>query len=151
MNSMSQRHGIISSPLKYCCVAALLVGARPPGALDLRNARIAADSNLSGPEEKAIEMLVQEVQSRTGLRWLPSGSTTDGPVIRIHRATGTGPAEGFRLTLTGGAVAVQYLNKAAFKVNELGTYGTLGRNTFRGPRSFNTDFGLIRISRWASV
>jgi hypothetical protein len=41
-----------------------------------------------------------------------------------------------------GALAVQYLNKAAFKVNELGAYGTLGRNSFRGPRSFNTDFGL---------
>ncbi len=41
-----------------------------------------------------------------------------------------------------GALAAQYLNKAAFKVNELGTYGTLGRNTFRGPGSFNADFGL---------
>ncbi len=41
-----------------------------------------------------------------------------------------------------GALAAQYLNKAAFKVNELGTYGTLGRNTFRGPGSFNIDLGL---------
>ena len=41
-----------------------------------------------------------------------------------------------------GALAAQYLSRAAFRVNELGTYGTLGRNTFRGPRSFVTDFGL---------
>lgn len=41
-----------------------------------------------------------------------------------------------------GALAAEYLRKAAFKVNELGTYGTLGRNTFRGPRSFNVDFGV---------
>jgi len=34
------------------------------------------------------------------------------------------------------------LNKAAFAVNALGTYGVLGRNTFRGPRSFNLDWGL---------
>jgi hypothetical protein len=107
MNSMSQRHGIIGSPLKYCCVTALLVCVPPGGALDLRNARIAADSNLSGSEDKAVEMLVQEVQSRTGLRWLPSGSTTDGPVIRIHRAPGTGPAEGFHLTVRAGGVEIR--------------------------------------------
>lgn len=41
-----------------------------------------------------------------------------------------------------GAIAAQYLNKAAFAVNALGTYGVLGRNTFRGPGSFNLDYGL---------
>lgn len=41
-----------------------------------------------------------------------------------------------------GAIAAQYLNKAAFAFNALGTYGVLGRNTFRGPGSFNLDYGL---------
>jgi hypothetical protein len=41
-----------------------------------------------------------------------------------------------------GAIAAQYLNRLAFSVNALGTYGQLGRNTFRGPGSFNTDMGL---------
>ncbi|MGH9663304.1 MAG: carboxypeptidase regulatory-like domain-containing protein, partial [Bryobacteraceae bacterium] len=41
-----------------------------------------------------------------------------------------------------GAMAAQYLNKAAFAVNALGTYGVLGRNTYRGPGSVNMDFGL---------
>ncbi len=41
-----------------------------------------------------------------------------------------------------GAIAAQYLNKSAFVVNALGTYGVLGRNTFRGPGSFNSDAGL---------
>lgn len=41
-----------------------------------------------------------------------------------------------------GALAEQYLNRAAFRVNALGTYGNLGRNTFRGPGSFLTDLGL---------
>lgn len=41
-----------------------------------------------------------------------------------------------------GAIAAQYLNKKAFVVNALGTYGVLGRNTFVGPGSFNTDMGL---------
>ena len=41
-----------------------------------------------------------------------------------------------------GAMVAQYLNRAAFAVNALGTYGVLGRNTFIGPGSFNLDFGL---------
>jgi hypothetical protein len=41
-----------------------------------------------------------------------------------------------------GAIAAQYLNKLAFAVNAPGTYGVLGRNTYRGPGSFNLDFGL---------
>jgi len=87
--------------------SALLVGILPADALDLRNALIAADSNLSRHEGKAVQVLVQEVERRTGLRWLPSGSTPGGPVIRIHRGAGTGPAEGFRLSVTSGAVNIQ--------------------------------------------
>jgi hypothetical protein len=41
-----------------------------------------------------------------------------------------------------GAIVAQYLNRAAFAVNTLGTYGVLGRNSFIGPGSFNLDFGL---------
>ena len=53
--------------------------------------------------------------------------------------TGTSPD----LSNSGhGAMVAQYLNKAAFAVNALGTYGVLGRNTYRGPGSFNLDWGL---------
>jgi hypothetical protein len=41
-----------------------------------------------------------------------------------------------------GALAEQYLSRSAFRVNALGTFGNLGRNTFRAPGSFVTDFGL---------
>ena len=40
------------------------------------------------------------------------------------------------------AVAAEYLSRAAFAPNILGTYGAQPRNSFRGPRSFNFDFGL---------
>jgi hypothetical protein len=36
----------------------------------------------------------------------------------------------------------QWLNKAAFAPNAIGTFGTLGRNVFRGPGYANVDFGL---------
>lgn len=40
------------------------------------------------------------------------------------------------------AVVSEYLSRAAFAPNILGTYGAQARNGFRGPRSFNFDFGL---------
>ena len=38
----------------------------------------------------------------------------------------------------------QYLNKNAFAPNALGTFGTLGRNTFRAPGFASVDFGLSK-------
>ena len=38
----------------------------------------------------------------------------------------------------------QWLNPSAFQVNALNTYGTLGRNTFRGPGSASLDGGLFK-------
>ena len=38
----------------------------------------------------------------------------------------------------------QYLNKAAFAPNALGTFGTLGRNTYRAPGFASVDFGLSK-------
>ena len=53
-------------------------------------------------------MLVEEVEKRTGLTWPVNGSASSGAVITIHHATtGSGPAEGFHLTVRGSAVEVQ--------------------------------------------
>ena len=41
-----------------------------------------------------------------------------------------------------GEAIEEYLNKDAFATNALGTYGTLGRNTFRGPGYANVDLGI---------
>lgn len=43
-----------------------------------------------------------------------------------------------------GEQIAQYLNKAAFGPNALGTYGSLGRNTFRAPGYASWDFGLFK-------
>ena len=65
--------------------------------------------------------------------------------------TGTG---GQRADLTGqpslgdnrtqGAIIAQYLNKAAFAANTIGTFGNLGRNTFRAPGFATVDLGLSK-------
>jgi len=43
-----------------------------------------------------------------------------------------------------GAMLDQYLNKAAFAPNALGTYGNIGRNTYRGPGRALWDSGLSK-------
>jgi len=57
----------------------LLLGAltvvNPARCIDLRNATIIAPPNLTAPEQRAIRMLVEEVQKRTGIEWRQS---TDG-------------------------------------------------------------------------
>ncbi len=40
---------------------------------------------------------------------------------------------------------VGYFNKAAFTQNAVGTYGNLGRNTFRAPSNYNIDLAVSRI------
>ncbi|MGH9674225.1 MAG: hypothetical protein ACRD44_13670, partial [Bryobacteraceae bacterium] len=44
-------------------------------------------------------------------------------------------------------VILQYLNRAAFAPNALGTFGTLGRNRFRGPGLAGIDLGLHKSFR----
>jgi outer membrane receptor protein involved in Fe transport len=43
-----------------------------------------------------------------------------------------------------GAMVSQYLNRAAFAPNPIGTLGTLGRNIFEGPGFANVDLGLAK-------
>jgi len=46
-----------------------------------------------------------------------------------------------------GDVIDQYLNRAAFAPNALGTFGNLGRNTYRAPGFASYDFGLFKSFR----
>src|SRR5262249_55014551 len=45
---------------------------------------------------------------------------------------------------TRGQEIAAWLNPAAFQVNAIGTFGTLGRNTFRGPGFASLDAGLFK-------
>jgi len=88
---------------KYFLIATLLTGYA--SALDLRNASVTADANLTGPEKKAVQMLIEEVEHRTALQWpLTAGS---GPSIKVHHGAGRGPAEGFHLSVRGAAIDIQ--------------------------------------------
>ena len=43
-----------------------------------------------------------------------------------------------------GAEILQWFDTSKFTKNAVGTFGSVGRNTLRGPRFFNTDFGLMK-------
>jgi hypothetical protein len=67
--------------------------------IDLRHARIVTPSNLSGPEQKAALMLVEEVQKRTQVRWPISAAWPKGggPILVIGSAPRLGDIKGARL------------------------------------------------------
>ncbi len=68
--------------------------------------------------------------------------------------SGTG---GQRVDYTGNAIidgnrsrndiVTEYLRKSVFRPNALGTFGTIGRNTYYGPGLANVDFGLAKDFR----
>jgi hypothetical protein len=43
-----------------------------------------------------------------------------------------------------GAEILQWFDTSKFTKNAVGTFGSVGRNTLRGPRFFNTDIGLMK-------
>jgi hypothetical protein len=80
--------------LAFACSAA---------ALDLTDAVVTVNHSVSGPERKAVEMLIDEISARTqGLR--PRQAPTGTPAIRIER--GSGPAEGYSIRTGASGVTI---------------------------------------------
>src|SRR5690348_11276618 len=64
-------------------------------ALDLSNAVVVA-ANLTGSEQKAVAMLVDEVEKRTGIRWPVTDSQAQAVRIEVLSQPSQ-PAEGYRI------------------------------------------------------
>src|SRR5262245_838355 len=74
-------------------------------AIDLTQAVIITPQNFSGPENKAVQMLIEEVERRTQLRWERSArtiSSSAGATITINRAANSAslPREGYKIQTT---------------------------------------------------
>jgi hypothetical protein len=84
----------------------LLLSAAPILALDLSRATVVCAPNISALENRAVTVLVEEVEKRSQIRWAvshvrpPAGT----PVVLVER--GSGPAEGFRIRTEGLTVTV---------------------------------------------
>ncbi len=102
----------------FLCLGALLcVGANPiiaEAEIDLTRAVVVAPADFSGPENKAVQMLIEEVEKRTQLRWpRVTQSPNEGtPFISINRAAIKGGSkaplarEGYQIKNTGNTVSV---------------------------------------------
>ncbi len=78
--------------------------------IDLTRAVVVVMPNLSGPENKAVQMLVEEVERRTQVRWpRAEKAPNDGaPVINISRADTKSPLprEGYRIQTGNNSVTI---------------------------------------------
>ena len=83
----------------------LLIAAvvTPAAALDLTNAAVVSPPGLSLQEAKAVTLLIEEVEKRSGIRWEPASATAPA-TIEITRTTG--PAEGYSIRTTARAVTI---------------------------------------------
>src|SRR6202167_2218396 len=77
--------------------------AAPLPAMDLSHAKVAYPADFSGPEAKAVAMLIDEVEKRSGIRW-ETAPGASAATVAIER--GPGPAEGYRIRSTAGSVAI---------------------------------------------
>ena len=78
-------------------------GWLPLNALDLSNAIVVAPAEFTGPERKAVELLVDEVaqEPKDSMDGLASGRN---PAIRIQR--GSGPAEGYSIRTDANGITI---------------------------------------------
>ena len=106
------------SPHKHLLRLAMLAGfascsAMPGGgaetSLDLTRAVVVAPASFSGPESKAVLMLIEEIEKRTQIRLerRTSPAADSGPSIRIQRASAAGAGrEGYRISIAGKTVSI---------------------------------------------
>ena len=103
-------------------LAAVVLGglsiSQPAQGLELTNAVVVSPLNLTGPENRAVTMLIEEAEQRTHIRWPQSHSwpTSNIPVIavgpssaeeqlagryhqKLQSRSGAGAAEGYRLSV----------------------------------------------------
>src|ERR1700730_15299057 len=85
-------------------VAILLAVPARAFALDLTSAAVIAPPNLSPQEQKAVAMLVDEVEKRTGIRW-PVTHASDGVRIEMISQPAT-PPEGYHIEVRAHFVRV---------------------------------------------
>ena len=69
-----------------------------------------------------------------------NGSSNDLPNLVLADTSAPNP-----ICNNGSTPCVQFLNPAAFAPNPLGTYGNLGRNAVRGPKTVNFDLAVSRL------
>lgn len=83
----------------------LLIAAviAPAAALDLTNAAVVSPPGLAAPEAKAVTLLIEEVDKRSGIRWETAPAAAPATVEIKH---GIGPPEGYSIHATAHTVTI---------------------------------------------
>jgi hypothetical protein len=107
--------------------------AAPAAALDLTNATIVTPPELSAQEAKAITMLIEEVDKRSGIRWEIAASP-----VTIEIARTTGPREGYSVhsTAHGVTIAGNDARGVLFGIGRLLRELRIGRGSIQLPDGF---------------
>lgn len=73
----------------FTCALIVLACIQSAQAIDLTRARVVAPASLSRPEQKALQMLIDEVEKRTQIKWQASSSWPDDttPVIALGQSS----------------------------------------------------------------
>ncbi|MBM3734894.1 MAG: hypothetical protein FJW39_03835 [Acidobacteria bacterium] len=75
-------------------------------ALDLKQAMVTAPAGFSAREKKAVQVLVEEVEKRSQIRWPVATQPPAGPVIAVSN-TNRGPKEGYTIAVEGNRIRVE--------------------------------------------
>ncbi|MBI5084656.1 MAG: hypothetical protein HZB13_08670 [Acidobacteria bacterium] len=87
--------------------AILFTCALPALAIDLSKAVVLTPPALTAVEKKAAQVIVEEVEKRSRLRWTIAESPAIGvPSITLRRTAARGPAEGYSIVTRGSAVEI---------------------------------------------
>ncbi len=76
--------------------------------LELTRATVIAPANFSVPENKAVQMLIEEVEKRSQVRWSRANQApSNSPVISLARADSNSlPREGYQIRTTGNSISI---------------------------------------------
>ena len=84
--------------------------AQTNSTLDLTRAVVVAPANFSGPENKAVQMLIEEVEQRSQVRWtrVSQAPGDNAPVITVARAGNKEvlPREGYEIKTAGNSISL---------------------------------------------
>ncbi len=125
----------------------LLLLAKPGAALNLGNAVVVPSPNLTGPENKAVAMLIDEIEKRTRIRLSTGDRWPDaGPAIFVGRQAGLGLVVSPLAAPLGASLASSLIPAAAgaegYRVQAIGDRVLVVGNDARG-----TLFGVGALLR----
>lgn len=124
----------------FCCVSGLTVYAQTDSVIDLTRAVVVAPANFSGPQNKAVQMLIEEVEKRSQIRWTRSQQAPSNAIPFISISLGqSGAREGYQIKTENNSITItgNDARGVLFGVGHLLRTLHITKNKVTSPRSLN--------------